>query len=45
MASQSGDNPLEDLAKFGYNLNMKLHFKEHHSIFFGYTLEPGIEIC
>ncbi len=26
MASQSGDNPLEDLAKFGYNLNMKLHF-------------------
>ncbi len=26
MASHSGDNPLEDLAKFGYNLNMKLHF-------------------
>ncbi len=26
MASQSGDYPQEDLAKCGYNLNMKVHF-------------------
>ncbi len=26
MASQSGDNPQEDIAKFSYNLNMEVHF-------------------
>jgi hypothetical protein len=33
--NQSGKHPKEDLAKFGYKLNMK-GFKKVPSIFFGY---------
>jgi len=42
--SQSGDDPQEDLAKFGYKLNMKEKVLKHPSIIFGYLLEPCIEI-
>jgi hypothetical protein len=31
--SQSGDDPQENLARFGYKLNMKVNFKEIPSIF------------
>jgi hypothetical protein len=34
--SQSGNDQQEDLAKFGYKLNMKLTISKHPSIFFGY---------
>jgi hypothetical protein len=30
--SQSGDDPQEDLAKFGYKLNMKVKFLKHPSL-------------
>jgi hypothetical protein len=30
--SQSGNDTQEDLARFGYNLNMKVIFKKHPSI-------------
>ncbi len=31
-----GDDPQEDLAKFDYNLNIKVKIKKHPSIIFGY---------
>jgi len=42
--SQSGDDPQEDLAKFGYKLNMKKKSLETPIYIFGYLLEPCIEI-
>jgi hypothetical protein len=39
--NQSGDGPQEDLAKFGYKLNMK---KKTSFYIFGYLLELCIEI-
>jgi hypothetical protein len=35
--SQIGDDPKEDVGKFGYKQNMKVKL--------GYLLEPCIEIC
>jgi hypothetical protein len=40
ISNQSGDHPLEDLAKFGYNLNMKLKLKKNSSIFVATNLKP-----
>jgi hypothetical protein len=34
--SQSGNNLHEDLAKFGYKLNMKVNFLKHSFYIFGY---------
>jgi hypothetical protein len=31
--SQSGDDPQEDLTKFGYKLNMKINVLKHPPIF------------
>jgi len=31
-----GDDPQEDLAKFDYNLNIKVKIRKHPSIIFGY---------
>jgi hypothetical protein len=45
ISNQSGDHPLEDLAKFGYNLNMKFKFKKKKSFYIcGYQLEACTEI-
>jgi hypothetical protein len=43
-SSQSGDDLLEDLDKFGYKLNRKIIFLKMLSIIFCYLLEPCIEI-
>ncbi len=42
--SQRGDDPHEDLARFGDKLNMKVNSVKHASIIFGYLLESCIEI-
>jgi hypothetical protein len=42
--SRRGDDQDEDLARFGDKLNMKVNCVKHPSIFFGYLLEPCIEI-
>jgi hypothetical protein len=42
--SQSGDDPKEDLARFAYNLNMKVFFTKKAFFLIGYLLEPCIEI-
>jgi hypothetical protein len=40
--SQNGNDPLEDLAKFGDKLNLKIRIFEYPSTIFGYILEPWI---
>jgi len=42
--SQSGNDPHEDLAKFGYELSMKVTYKKKSSIFLATLLESCIEI-
>ncbi len=43
--SQSGDDPQEDLAKFGYKLNMKINVLKHPSIFLAtYLMNRVLEI-
>jgi len=42
--SQNGDHSQEDLAKFGYRSGMKIKNILHHFYFFGYLLEPVVEI-
>jgi hypothetical protein len=38
--SQSGDDSKEDLARFGYKLNMKVKFGKTSFYILGYPLEP-----
>jgi hypothetical protein len=39
-----GDDPQEDLAKFDYNLNIKVKINKTSFYIFGYIYEPCIEI-
>ncbi len=44
--SQSGNDPQEDLARFGYKLNMKVNFLKNILLYFWLLLlEPRIETC
>jgi hypothetical protein len=42
--AKSGDDPQEDLARFGYKLNMKVKFLNATSIFLAHPLEPCVKI-
>ncbi len=43
--SQSGNDPHEDLAKFGCKLNLKVKIVEHPFSIFEYILGPHMEKC
>jgi len=40
LCRQSGDDPEEYLARFGYRMNIKLENFEHPSVFLATILEP-----
>jgi hypothetical protein len=42
--AKTGDDPQEDLARFGYKLNMKVKFLNATSIFLAHPLEPCVKI-